>query len=578
MATFIVKFVITTGDSFHSLAMKMIFITFVGRNNDLVAIAKSTVFKEEIPASPSNIVKHDMYFNAKHRGKLLKRVEPADLDDCILLSLSNSYTGPEIIGASEQETPSQESGPSSMSDNLRDNLRLKLDSESTLYHTFEFGSHHQMNEVYKIFIKNVSLCVLVTGSSQGICQEELNILRSNVSYASKGLILEVCDNVGSVSRNREAENNILDEFSHFLVSEAESPMNYIYSSVQIGASILDHALSSSLSTTLPLSWYLFGFRLKQFMKSEGKHVVSVSGEAMVVGHSLGLDRPAAVAALEHLMEHNMLLFFGGVLDDSIFFGVEVFTSIFSALYRKSEKNEVLGTLSQTNFDEATQDVVSNDLLILFSKLMIVAPYNCNGMDYIMPCMLAILNELGRKDQCQGANDTDADPVFFKCPSPGYEFITMLTVFLLGHPSGEWKILQDKQGCPACLFKNCIKFELKGRSIVTISSFKSFIEVYIKSVRKSEQTFNQISSAILRGLEIIKIILNSHQDFDFKMSFPCHCGRTAEVHHATYNSGTGLLTCENDGSVTGKITESKRNDQLKNVFFNCSCIQTRKSLS
>lgn len=447
----------------------------------------------------------------------------------------------------------------------------------SLYHIFEFDSFHLIGEVYKLFIRNVSLCVLVTDSSEGACQEELDLLQNSISYASKGLVVEL-------STSQQCAKNIsLHQFSQFLVKNTDDPLSYVFfldpsaSNNAIGASIVNHALSSSLSTRFPQSWYLFGYRLKQCMVEHGTNSLSLSNEGMEIAEELGMDRPNAVAALDHLMEHSMLLFFNGILSDTVFLGVEMFSRLFSILYKVSDK--CCGTFDDNDFQRVVNSCIKKDdfvscenLLTLLMKLLVMAHNDySNTKAYLMPCFLPILDEVKRKMECNRASSAEYDPVYFKCPSSGFEFISMLTVFLLGNK--EWRIFLDETGHPVCLYKNCIKFQIpRKKCVVTISYSRSenFIEVYIQADSKSDYSLNQISTLILQGLERSKILLNSYHSFNFAMSFPCHCGKIDQVHRATYCSETGLLRCENDGGVTGKfeILRSACVIKVKSLYIHC----------
>ena len=437
--------------------------------------------------------------------------------------------------------------------------RFKNEGKVELYHVFDFNSQHQMSEVYKIFIHNVSLCVMVTESSEHFHAEEINILQNNLSSSAQGLVIENSAQKGSIG-NRDAKTSVLQQFSKFLVKNDNGdgrgflfPMNCLNMENADRDSILSHAVSSLSCTTFPFSWYLFGFRLVQIMNK--KHTASTS-EAMKIASRLKMNRATTEAALEHLMERNIIIYFRDILNDTIFLDVRIFSSIFSILYEKS--NRLMGTITSSDFDYAarstTKYVSSRDFSILFFKLMIMAPYNSGGGRYLIPSLLAPLNKTTIEDICQ---EYDLYPVYFKCPSLGYEFITMLIAFLLNLPGGNWKILNDNAGFPVCLYKNCVKFQY-GKSTVVVSYLMGVIEVNMRSQDQSGRTFSNVSATILRALEKIRLILNSYHSFSFTMSFPCHCEKADHKHSATFNSETRLLKCEcNNGVLTSPTSATTR---------------------
>ena len=427
--------------------------------------------------------------------------------------------------------------------------RFKNEGKVKLYHVFDFNSHHQMSEVYKIFIHNVSLCVMVTESSEHFHAKEINILLNNLSSSSPGLVIENCTQKDSIG-NRDAKTSVLEQFSEFLVKNDNRdgkgylfPMNCLNLENADRDSVLSHAVSSLNSTTFPFSWCLFGFRLVQIMNK--KHTASVSSEGMKIASELDMDRPTTEAALEHLMERNILIYFRDILNDTIFLDVRIFSNIFSVL---CEKSNSMGTIALSDFNDAvssnTKHVSSSDFSILFLKLMIMAPYNSGDGRYLIPSLLALLDKTTIEDIRQ---EYDLYPVYFKCPSLGYEFITMLIAFLLNLPGGNWKVLNDNAGFPVLLHKNCVKFQ-HGKSTVVVSYWMGVIEVDMKSQDQSGRTFSDVSTTILRALEKIRLILNSYHSFSFNMSFPCHCEKANHKHSATFNSETGLLKCEHNNSV------------------------------
>ena len=132
--------------------------------------------------------------------------------------------------------------------------RFKNEGKVELYHVFDFNSQHQMSEVYKIFIHNVSLCVMVTESSEHFHAEEINILQNNLSSSAKGLIIENCAQKGI--GKRDAKTSVLQQFSKFLVKNDSRgylfPMNCLNMENADRDSILSHAVSSLSFTTFPM--------------------------------------------------------------------------------------------------------------------------------------------------------------------------------------------------------------------------------------------------------------------------------------------------------------------------------------
>ena len=414
-----------------------------------------------------------------------------------------------------------------------------------LYNVFDFGIHHHMNELFKIFVRNLSLCAFVIDSSGGI---NCKMIEKYRNFSSKGVIIVLKSDMGPSLADKVFEN-----FPDYLIQNPQSHVFYINpeeSNQEVGTSILSQALSSFIiPQKFPFSWYLFGFKIRMFMISNHRSSISVSKEAMVIAEKLELDRPTVEAALEHLTENNIILYFK---NDTVFLSVLMFSRIMSELH-ELHKSAIVNTsdLHIATAMYVNDDLAVDDFISLFIKLMILTP--CDKVDdvddnvqYLVPSLLTPLGKDQLKEICLDSYVPDLQPVYFKCPSIGNEFITMLTVYLLTHSKRKWKLYLDQYQKPKCLHKNCVQFILEESScIVTLGFVDGCIKVCAKSYEELIPNLDYIPTMIIQGLEKIKVILNSHQTFNFSMSFGCTCGRS----DAIYNYESGVLTCENEPATT-----------------------------
>ena len=423
-----------------------------------------------------------------------------------------------------------------------------------LFNVFDFDSDQCSKEILRAFIKNVSLCVFVADLSEELNENEIRMFEENEHCSLRGLIIgsssksETRSKPYVIKKSGSNPNYVIchhPERYHLLTF---FPLNSQQPGLQddkTGAQILTHALSSSVSKEFPLSWYYFGFKIQEIMTSNNLSVVSVS-DCMGIAKELSMDRPTAIAALEHLTENSMLLYFRDALEDTVFAGMHIFSSIFSELFKTlhSKENKYSGLVSKADMDKATKYYTSKiisteDFVTLFSNLMILAPYN---NDYILPSQLQLLNER----ELMSAVHSSLEAIYIKCPSSGYEYICMLTVFLLTVPSPKWGISKIiSSNVPLCLYKNCVKFVIDaGRCAVTITFREGFLEVYVELGSESE--YSTLFNVILQGLEKIKLSLNrfQHQHFDYNISFRCDCG-IGKIHKATFDWKLGELVCEED---------------------------------
>ena len=416
----------------------------------------------------------------------------------------------------------------------------KMKGEIEIFHVFHSLSYFHIKDILKIFIKHISICIMVTENSN---VRELELLKENSSFMPKSLLIQ---STSGQSYDYE-ENTTLDRFSPFLISERESyafRMNYNFPEnvdYQIGADIINKVCSLSPLKILPFSWFLFGLKIHMFMRSQSINAISIDEHCMVIAKKLNMDRPTVQVALERLTANNIVLYFGDILEDTVFVSIDKFAAVILEIHRNfCNKMPPAVVLSQSELnltleDYAEAQVSVNDFVKLFRELMILAPYKDS---YIVPSFLPMLKEAERKEACNC--DFPVKSLLIECPTTSYEYISMLTVFLLTQTGGKWDILQDESGNPMCLNKNCIKFTLNGgNSIVIISFVANCIEIYLNSPNECLQ----VLSRILQGLEKSKLVLNSSVDFCKQLSFTCSCNVVNESHTAVYNYEFDKLKCK-----------------------------------
>ena len=442
--------------------------------------------------------------------------------------------------------------------------QLKDKGVVEFYHVFDCGSHLlHMREILKIFIRNVSLCVLATDLSSDLQQEELSLLTENECFASRGLIIGTHSDLlhGTYSESSNAELKRLCD-SGFIIKDEMSQQNLFPMNCkqperpdyEIASGIARHSSLTATRKKFPFAWYLFGFKLRQVMAGLNQCTLSVSNECVTIAKELNMDRPTVEAALTHLSEQNMILYFRDVLPDSVFSGVNVFSQIFSCIYSNrsdEEQNKSLWQFSKSVsvsyiknvIDYVADGNVSVDaFILLFKKLLILAPYDDTPASCLMPCLLPVLDEakINEIHDCTSS----VVPVCIKCPSSGYEFVTMLASYLLAQTNHKWTISLNRLGAPVCLYKNCFKFKIESsQCFVNLSFSYGYLKISIASSDKRPVKAREILNTILHGLEKVKIILSGHKLFDFKVSFCCPCGSPDYEHAATYNRDRKTITCE-----------------------------------
>ena len=428
----------------------------------------------------------------------------------------------------------------SFNDTMHFMSQYKNKGKMELLHVIDCGSDFiKLHEILKLFIKNVTLHAFVTNLSKGLSRAELDILLQAKTHASNLKVIGTYDKGEDKNESKVSLlHKILQNRTSIFHLECKSPQKKDYN---IGSSIIKNVLSASAFKKFPFSWYTFGFKLRECIASTNLSIMSVSEHCMKIGKELSMDRPTVEAALEHLTEHNMILYFKNILPDIVFSGVSIFSTIFSSLYNRMKSSKsLIGWQSSIIKKEDFQFIISfhtnaskltseNDFLLLFRELMILAPFNGDST-YIMPFLLQPLKENERKQVCSKSIDSNLFPAIIQCPTAGNQFFSMMISCLLKQ---SWVIARDQSGNPVCLYKNCARFRATELNcVVTVSFISPYIEVYVKSDdEKSPTNYKLVSSIILQCLEKIKLV-NGH-DFDSTIRFYCNCRKTSEKHTCSF---------------------------------------------
>ena len=455
----------------------------------------------------------------------------------------------------------------SFNDTIKFMSQYKNKGKMELLHVIDCGSDFiKLHEILEMFIKNVTLHAFVTDLSKELNEKELDILNKK-GTRSDLLVIETFDeakteNDSKIAMLRQILGNSNEEDRIFHLNY-KTPQTIDYT---IGSIVIEQAISASCSEKFPFMWYVFGLKLRECITSTNLSIMSVSEHCMEIGKELNMDRPTVEAALEHLTEHNMILYFKNVLPNIVFSGISIFSKIFSFLYNrmKLRKNLIDWQSSIINKEDfqyslgfctnGSEFMSENDFLSLFRNLMILAPFDGDST-YVIPFTLQPLNEAKRQQVCGKAIDSKLVPAVIKCPTAGNQFFSMMISCLLDR---WWIIPRDEFGNPVCLYKNCATLRATELDcVVTISFTSPYIEVYAKSDdEKNPTTYKLVSSIILQCLEKIKLI-NGHI-FDSDIRFYCNCKKTSEKHTCSFHkeSGYASMRCERNSVFSPDSSQLK----------------------
>ena len=423
-----------------------------------------------------------------------------------------------------------------------------------LLHVINCGSNFfELSELLKVFIRNVTFYAFVTDLSKELHQTEWNALLQTATPNSKLVIIGtyIKEDVNIQEKIALLHENLGNSSSENRVFSLKykTPERQDYDT---GCRVIERAISVTDSKKFPFAWHVFGFKIKECIASSNLVILSVEGHCMKIGKRLNMNRATVEVALQHLSEHNMLLYFKDALPDIVFSGITIFSRIFSSLYDEIKHLDGWHSSIVTRVDllneigvytNELKYISDKDLIVLFTKLMIMAPFDGDAR-YIMPSLLQPLNKMDRKIFCENSIDLNLIPLMIKCPSTGNEFISMLISCLSNR---SWIIPRDLSGNPMCLYKNCAMLRAEEfQCLVTVAFESPYVEVYVKSDDQKKPTkYHQIASIILQCLEKINII-NGH-DFNFNIVFDCRCGKIDEKHTCSYNSDTSMK-CEKNNSI------------------------------
>ena len=245
---------------------------------------------------------------------------------------------------------------------------------------------------------------------------------------------------------------------------------------------------------IPLRWFGLEVALQELIKAKGRAVLS-KDECLDLARTFQFDEESFVAALKHLSNLNILLYYDSVLPSIVFCDSQVLLDkvtelveqsyyLHSYQHKKSPtpttvmdpkwlrfRNEGIVTLEILS-DECMKKhyipglFTPTDLIKLFKSLLIVAEVDKD--QYIMPSLLPV---------------TDSQPpthsippllLYFPDGGPRFGTFCALMAYLLSH--AQWKLLV-RPGSPA---RNSITFTTSGNpgSITLRDSLSSYFEISV----------------------------------------------------------------------------------------------------
>ena len=275
---------------------------------------------------------------------------------------------------------------------------------------------------------------------------------------------------------------------------------------------------------MPIAW----FGLEVYLQRSSDDGVLSLVQCQECAKRLHMEGDTFSAALHHLVQHNVFLYYPEVLPQTVFCDPQV------VLTKVTELVQYLHKL-RNNPDEdiavegdlikfRDHGLVSVELLKMFPKhykeglftpqdllkllVSVRAVAVMRDGEYLMPALMPSLKMSPHRQQS---------------PSLVVNFLhgyvpTGLFCCLVAHLlSTGWKVCM-KRDEPLCLYRDCVKFERNGTAeIITLVDMFSYIEVHVSEA--SSEVCREIRDSVHRGIKSACSVLK-YQDGQFEDAFMC----------------------------------------------------------
>ena len=323
---------------------------------------------------------------------------------------------------------------------------------------------------------------------------------------------------------------------------------------------------------MPIAW--FGLEIHLLRSSEDGVLSYVQCQACAT--RLHMEGDAFSAALHHLVQHNVFLYYPEVLPQTVFCNPQAVLTKVTELVQYHHK-------LRNNPDE---DVAAEGDLVMFRdhglvsvKLLRKFPKHYKGGlftppdllkllvsvraiamirdgEYLMP---ALLPHLGCDQVSQHLHQSTSliiRPTQGCIPSG--LFCCLVAHLLSPTNPSPWKVCIEGEK-PLCLYRNCISLKLKGIvEIVTLVDMSSYIKVHVSEA--SSEVCREIRDSVYSGIKSACGVLKYH-DIQFEDAFMCAGTSCTSYppHVAVVVRSRGLILkwqCTRKESQNGDLSEGQ----------------------
>ena len=403
-------------------------------------------------------------------------------------------------------------------------------------------SHHPIMEYYGADGRPVGKPYRLSLSHKQIlqhCLEAVHSLDARPLIVIVGTHQDLADKcLESISEKNQQLKALLDPSRYCVLYKGENPKEVIFpvnckapqdKDRRIGKVLREKIVSMSpQSMKIPLAW--FGLEI-HLQRSSDDGVLSLV-QCQACAKRLHMEGAAFSAALHHLVQHNVFLYYPEVLPQTVFCNPQAILTKVTELvqyHHKLRDEDVAAEGDLVMFRD--RGLVSVKLLRKFPKhykeglftppdlLKLLVSVRAIAMtrdgEYLMPTLLPYLGCDQVSQYLHESTSLIIRPTQ-GCIPRGL-FCCLLAYLLSPTSPSPWKVCMERDK-PLCLYRNCISFLTSGTvGVVTLVDMFSYIEVNVSE--PSSEVCREIRDSVYSGIKSACGVLKYH-DVQFEDAFMC----------------------------------------------------------
>ena len=366
---------------------------------------------------------------------------------------------------------------------------------------------------------------------------------------------------------------------------------------------------------IPLSWFILEQVLQSIAQEMKVTVLSFKECFKTATRILNMSEESCQAAIKYLSKLNIMFYCPEILPDIVFVSAQVILDKITELVccshalRTNERAtdakvvpscmrgisfrnlgqinaKLLGKAFPSHYRDtlftATHFMKLLKYLLIAGKLLPnLSVGKCENENYFMPSLLPDLpvGEIAKYRVTSPEHPLPEDLASEQQPAPLVIYyhkmwlpvgvMSSLVVYLRN--VSKWELVVDKCCKPACLYHNCVQFQLpKGMpgSVVLIDSTK-FLEIHVHSTLGLGNHLVCIRDEIVNGLNYVHKSLH-YDSAEAKIGFLCsdshHGDRhlAKEPHLATVTASADIWKCNEDHNKGGKLSVRQKFWKLEDI--------------